>query len=54
MAVQPGFGLLLGLMTAFLDQFIAQPKSPAIDQFFLTPLAAWGITLFGTLVAPVF
>ncbi|HEY5057182.1 MAG TPA: CPBP family intramembrane glutamic endopeptidase [Acidobacteriaceae bacterium] len=47
-------GLLSGLTIAFLDQFIAQPTTAEIDQFFVTPLAAWEITLFGIFVAPVF
>lgn len=47
-------GLFLGVVVAFLDQFITQPKTPEIDQFFMSPLAAWGITLFGIFVAPAF
>jgi len=49
-----GLGLILGLTIALLDQFITQPKTTEIDQFFTTPLAAWEITLFGIFVAPAF
>ena len=34
--------------------FITPPKTLPIDEFFLTPLDAWLITIFGTILAPVF
>ena len=49
-----GLGLLLGIMMQIVTTFITPPKSLPVDQFFLTPLSAWAITLFGTIVAPVF
>jgi len=47
-------GLLLGMMSAVASYLIHTSKPPAIDEFFLTPSDAWLITLFGTIVAPVF
>ncbi len=47
-------GLMLGVMMQALTYFITPPKSIPIDEFFLKPADAWLITLFGTLVAPVF
>jgi hypothetical protein len=47
-------GLLLGVMVQIATNFITPPKSRPIDAFFMTPLDAWLITLFGTIVAPVF
>jgi hypothetical protein len=47
-------GLLLGMMMQGITYFITPPKTLPIDEFFLSPADAWLITLFGTLVAPVF
>ena len=47
-------GLLLGVMMQVVTHFITPPKTLPIDEFFLTPVDAWLITLFGTLVAPMF
>ncbi len=49
-----GLGLTLGVMMQIVTYFISPPKTLPIDQFFLTPAAAWLITLFGTFGAPVF
>lgn len=49
-----GLGLLLGVMVSLVTFFITPPKTRPIDAFFLTPMDAWLITVFGTLVAPVF
>jgi membrane protease YdiL (CAAX protease family) len=47
-------GLLLGVMVQVATNFITPPKSRPIDAFFLTKTDAWLITLFGTIVAPIF
>ena len=47
-------GLLLGAIVQAATYFIAAPKSSPIDDFFLTQSNAWLITIFGTIVAPVF
>jgi len=47
-------GLLLGLMMQMVARLITPPKTLPIDAFFMTPLDAWMITLFGTVVAPLF
>jgi uncharacterized protein len=47
-------GLMLGVMVQIATNFITPPKSRPIDAFFLTQADAWLITLFGTIVAPVF
>lgn len=47
-------GLLIGVMVQIATNFITPPKSRPIDAFFLTQADAWLITLFGTVVAPVF
>ncbi len=47
-------GFVLGLMMQIVTYFITAPKTMPIDDFFLTPTTAWLITLFGTVVAPVF
>ena len=49
-----GLGLLLGVMMQIVTYFITPPKTMPIDEFFLTPANAWLITVFGTIVAPVF
>ena len=49
-----GLGLLLGMMMQLVTYFITPPKTIPIDQFFLTATNAWLITLFGTIVAPLF
>ena len=47
-------GLLVGMMMQVVAHFITPPKTLPIDKFFLTPLDAWLITLFGTILAPIF
>jgi membrane protease YdiL (CAAX protease family) len=48
-------GILMGAMAQVLTYFISPPKtSPLIDQFFLTQSDAWLITIFGSVIAPVF
>ncbi len=47
-------GLLVGMMMQVVARFIPSPKTLPIDEFFLTPLDAWLITLFGTILAPMF
>jgi uncharacterized protein len=47
-------GLVLGFMMQVVTYFITSPKTMPIDDFFLTPATAWLITVFGTVVAPVF
>jgi membrane protease YdiL (CAAX protease family) len=47
-------GFVLGLVMQIVTYFITAPKSLPIDDFFLTPTTAWLITVFGTVVAPVF
>jgi membrane protease YdiL (CAAX protease family) len=47
-------GFLLGAMVQVVTYFIATPKTLPIDDFFLTQSDAWLLTVFGTLVAPVF
>jgi membrane protease YdiL (CAAX protease family) len=47
-------GLMLGVMVQIATNFITPPKSRPIDAFFLTQADAWLITLFGTIVAPIF
>lgn len=49
-----GMGLLLGATSAVASSLITQAKQPPVDQFFPTATAAWIMTIFGTLVAPVF
>ena len=49
-----GLGLLLGMMMQVLTYFTTPPKSLPIEEFFSTPLAAWGMTFFGVFIAPVF
>jgi len=49
-----GMGLLLGATSAVASSLIPQAKQPPVDQFFPTATAAWIMTVFGTLVAPVF
>jgi len=47
-------GLLVGMMMQVVARFITPPKTLPIDEFFLTPMDAWLITLFGTVLAPMF
>jgi membrane protease YdiL (CAAX protease family) len=49
-----GLGVLLGVMVQVITYFIPEQKTPVIDDFFSTQTSAWLITLFGTIVAPVF
>jgi membrane protease YdiL (CAAX protease family) len=47
-------GFVLSVMMEIVTQFFAPPKTMPIDKFFLTPSNVWLITVFGTMVAPVF
>jgi len=47
-------GLLLGMMVWCVTYFIHATKAVPLDDFFLKASDAWLITVFGTLVAPVF
>jgi membrane protease YdiL (CAAX protease family) len=47
-------GLFLGFTMAIVTRFISTPKSMPVDQFFSSASAAWIITLFGTILAPIF
>ena len=47
-------GLLLGFMMQLVTYFTTPPKTVPIEEFFSTPLAAWGMTFFGIIIAPVF
>ena len=49
-----GLGLLLGVMIQLVTWFTTPPKTLPIEEFFATPGAAWGITFFGIVIAPVF
>jgi uncharacterized protein len=49
-----GIGLLLGGVVQVLTYFISTPKTLPIDDFFLTQWDAWLLTIFGTIVAPIF
>jgi hypothetical protein len=47
-------GLLLGVTMQAVTHFITPPKTLPVDDFFRTQADAWLITLFGTIVAPIF
>ncbi|HEV2645787.1 MAG TPA: CPBP family intramembrane glutamic endopeptidase [Acidobacteriaceae bacterium] len=47
-------GLVLGVIMQLVTNFISQPKSIPIDEFFTHASTAWLITLFGTIIAPIF
>jgi len=48
-------GLILGVLMQIVTNFITPPKSPMpIDDFFAHASTAWLITLFGTIIAPIF
>jgi hypothetical protein len=47
-------GLLLGMMVQIATNFITPPKTRPVDAFFQTQADAWLITLFGTILAPLF
>ena len=47
-------GLLLGVTMQAVTYFITPPKTLPVDDFFRTQTDAWLITLFGTIVAPIF
>jgi uncharacterized protein len=49
-----GLGLLLGIMMQVVTYFTTPPKTLPIEEFFSTPLAAWGMTFFGIIIAPIF
>jgi hypothetical protein len=47
-------GLMLGMLVQLVARFIMPPKSLPVDDFLRTQSDAWLITLFGTVVAPIF
>jgi uncharacterized protein len=47
-------GFVLGLMMQIVTYFITPPKTMPIDEFFSSAATAWLITIFGTVMAPVF
>jgi uncharacterized protein len=47
-------GLVLGIVVQFITNFFTTPKSMPIDGFFQTQSDVWLLTLFGTIVAPIF
>jgi uncharacterized protein len=47
-------GFVLGLMMQIVTYFMTPPKTMPIDEFFSSATTAWLITIFGTVVAPVF
>src|SRR6185503_15003432 len=49
-----GVGLILGWTVQAISSLIPMPKSIPMDNFFHTPSDVWLVTLFGTLLAPVF
>lgn len=49
-----GLGLLLGVLMQLVTYFTTPPKTLPIEEFFSTPLAAWGMTFFGIIIAPAF
>jgi membrane protease YdiL (CAAX protease family) len=49
-----GLGLLLGVAVQVLTYFITPPKTLPVDDFLRTQSDAWLITLFGTILAPLF
>jgi hypothetical protein len=49
-----GLGLLLAVISAIVTGLITPTKPPPIDQFFPTAEAAWLMTVFGSVVAPMF
>ena len=49
-----GLGLLLGVAVQFVTNFITPPKTVPVDDFLRTQADAWLITLFGTVMAPLF
>ncbi len=48
------FGLLLGWTVQAISSLIPMPKTIPMDDFFKVPSDVWLVTVFGTLVAPVF
>ena len=49
-----GLGLVVGCTVQAISSLIPVPKSIPMDNFFRTPSDVWLVTLFGTLLAPVF
>jgi uncharacterized protein len=47
-------GLILGVTMQLVTNFITPPKTIPIDEFFTHASTAWLITLFGSIVAPIF
>ncbi len=47
-------GLLLGVMVQLVTDFITPPKTLPVDDFLRTQADAWLISLFGTVMAPLF
>jgi membrane protease YdiL (CAAX protease family) len=49
-----GIGLIVGGLVQLVTLLIPSPKTLPVDEFFQTTSDAWLMTLFGTVVAPVF
>ena len=47
-------GLVIGVLMQAITLFTTPPKTLPIEQFFSTPMAAWGMTIFGIFIAPLF
>lgn len=48
------FGLTLGFVVQATESIMPMPKSIPMDDFFQNTATVWGLTVFGTLIAPVF
>lgn len=48
------FGLVLGWTVQAISSLIPMPKTIPMDDFFRVPSDVWLVTVFGTLVAPIF
>jgi hypothetical protein len=49
-----GIGVVLSVVIQIASTFLPIPKSLPIDEFFKTTHAAWVLTIFGVLIAPLF
>lgn len=49
-----GIGLVLGWTVQAISSLIPMPKTIPMDNFFRTPSDVWLVTLFGTVLAPIF
>ncbi len=47
-------GLALGLLVQFLQNYLPMPKTVPMDDFFKSRNDVWMVTVFGTLLAPLF